>query len=348
MKLRRGSALFVAIPFLAVAVGAQESISKLPEISKQTRMDLIRAFNAELVYVRTAFPMGKKGLRIKNGVVSPQGDELQQLVAMWGPAAKAGDQARITTILIKDKLIHFEINGGPVKKKRWYERITVGGMGGEVPISPNDPNANPRGSFVDLEFDRYVPELNPRQLKDLLHPVFDFNAKSAAEAYLDTVPPKVKDAIKNHRVLVGMNREMVTYAKGRPPKKVREKDAAGENEYEEWIYGNPPQDVDFVRLLGDEVVRVETMKVDGQKTVRTEKEVDLATPPSVAREEAPAEKPAGAPSLRRPGEELPEPGPPKTMPTGGRAPMPPTQPPPPPNNDPGGQPIPQILPTLAS
>jgi len=31
------------------------------------------------------------------------------------------------------------------------------------------------------------------------------------------------------------------------------------------------QDVDFVRFVGDEVVRVETMKVDGQKIVRVRK-----------------------------------------------------------------------------
>ena len=107
--------------------------------------------------------------------------------------------------------------------------------------------------------------------------MFDFNAKSAVEAYLETLPPKVRDAIKAHQVLVGMNREMVIASKGRPPKKIREKD--GEIEYEEWIYGEPPQDVDFVRLVGDEVVRLEIMKVNGEKIVRTEKEVDLDHPP---------------------------------------------------------------------
>ena len=51
---------------------------------------------------------------------------------------------------------------------------------------------NPRGSYVDLVFDRYVPDLTPQQLKDLLRPVFDFNAKSAREAYLETLPPKFR------------------------------------------------------------------------------------------------------------------------------------------------------------
>jgi hypothetical protein len=143
--------------------------------------------------------------------------------------------------------------------------------------------------------------MNPQQLKDQLRPVFDFNAKSAVEAYLETVPPQVKDAIKDHRVLVGMNREMVMYSKGRAPKKVREKQ--GENEYEEWIYGDPPQQVDFVRFVGDEVIRVETMKVNGEKTLRTEKEVDLESTSTMAKGlGAPAEGASKPPSLRRPGE----------------------------------------------
>ena len=60
---------------------------------------------------------------------------------------------------------------------------------------------------------------------------------------------------------------------------------ADEVEYEEWIYGAPPEDVDFVRFVGDEVVRVETMKVDGQKIVRIDKEVDLNTPTVAKKQE---------------------------------------------------------------
>jgi hypothetical protein len=288
-------------------------------------MDLVRAFNAELVYLRTPFPMGKKGLTLKNGVVSPNGGELQQMMAMWGPAAKAGDQARISDIEVKNKSIHFEINGGPLKKQKWYQRIQIAGSGGSTPIAPSDPNANPRGSSVDLVFDSYVPELSPQQLKDLLRPVFDFDAKSPMEAYLETIPAKAKEAIQKHQVLVGMNRDMVIYAKGRAPKKIREKD--GDIEYEEWIYGEPPQDVDFIRMVGDEVVRVETMKVSGEKTLRTEKEVDLEPGPSVAKEQTPPERPVNAPTLRRPGEEIPAQAP-KAAPAGGKAPPPIASPPP--------------------
>src|SRR5882724_6601050 len=313
---------------VAVAIADNQNPSQ-PHISKQTRIDLVRAFNAELVYIRSPFPMGKKGLTLKGGKLSPGAEELQQLIAMWGPAAKPGDQARISDIQIKDDRIHFEINGGPIKKQKWYQRIQVGGAGGSTPIAPSDSNANPRGSYVDLVFDHYVPDLTPQQLKDQLRPVFDFDAKSAVEAYLETVPAPVKDAIKNHHVLVGMNREMVIYAKGRASKKVREKD--GETEYEDWIYGEPPHDVDFVRLVGDEVVRVETMKVNGEKVIRTEKEVNLEAHPSVAK--GPEERPANAPSLRRPGEETPNPAP-------ADARKPSRPPADPPNIDPNGNSIP--------
>ncbi len=327
--------IFILISMASANASDQQAnpASSPPHLSKETRLELIRAFDSELVYIRTFFPMGKKGLTLKDGVVSPSGPELQAMIATWGPSVKPGDQARISAIDIKSDRIHFEINGGPIKKQKWYQRIQVGGTGGSVPVAPSDANANPRGSYVDLVFEHYVPELNAQQLKQLLRPVFDFDAKSAREAYLETVPPKARDAIENHQVLVGMNREMVTYAKGRPPKKIREKD--GETEYEDWIYGEPPQDVDFVRFVGDEVVRVETMKVNGEKIVRTEKEINLKPQPSVAKA-SDTERPPNAPTLRRPGEELPNDSP-RTVPD---KPLPP---PPPPNDPPSGGNPPNFL-----
>src|SRR5208283_4686208 len=95
---------------------------------------------------------------------------------------------------------------------------------------------------------------------------------------------------------------MVIYAKGRPPRKIRDKDDSGQD-YEEWIYGSPPEEVDFVRFQGQVVSRLEVMTVDGQKIVRTEKEVDLPSAETEVAEKKPAEKPANAPTLRRPGEQ---------------------------------------------
>jgi hypothetical protein len=302
-----GRSAWLLLFLLPLSAAADNQKAAQPaHITKQTRLDIVHTFNAELAYVRVPFPMGKTGLKLKDGHITPSGPELQQMIAMWGPAAKPGDQARITDVIIKDNFIHFEINGGPVRRQKWYQKITIAGTGGSVPVAPSDPSANPRGSFVDLYFDKYVPEMTGPQLKQLLSPVFDFNSKTPEQAYLETIPPKAKAAIEKHQVLVGMNHEMVLHAKGRPPKKIREK--TGETEHEDWIYGTPPEDVDFVRFIGDEVVRVETMKVDGAKIVRTEKEIDLSQQkPAVAKEEEPGgPRPSNAPSLRRPGEDLPQ------------------------------------------
>jgi hypothetical protein len=304
-----------------------------PHMEKQTRLEIIRDFEMQLVYSRAAFPMGSKGLRLKDGTTIPNGEELRQALTIFGPAIKPGDPVHISYVRIQNDHIHFEINGGPVRRKKWYQHIQIEGNGGPMTpgSNPNETIDNPHGSFVDLYFDRYVPELTPKQLRGLLYPVLDFNARNKEQAYLDTVPPKVKDAILKHHVLVGMNEEMVIHAKGRPAKKVREKD--GETEYEEWIYGEPPQDVDFVRIVGDEVIRVETMKVDGQKLVRTEKEVVLDQPEKEAKQEQPDVRPPNAPSLRRPGEDSEEV--PKPAEGPGGAPLPPPTMPPPGSSGPG-------------
>ncbi|MGA8214815.1 MAG: hypothetical protein WB799_14560 [Candidatus Sulfotelmatobacter sp.] len=294
-------------------------------MSRQTRLEIIRDFETQLVYARTAFPMGTKGLQLKDGVITPNGEELRQALTLWGPAVKPGDPAHISFVQIKDDHIHFEINGGPIRRKRWYQRVQVtGAYGTPVTGGPDEPQTNPHGSCVDLYFDKHVPEMTVQQLRALLYPVLDFNARNKEQAYLDTVPPKVKEAIQAHHVLVGMNQEMVLHAKGKPPRKVREKD--GETEYEEWIYGEPPADVDFVRLVGDEVVRVETMKVGGEKIVRTEKEVILEPSDKDRDKEAkkePAERPANAPTLRRPGEDSQD----VPKPANGASPLPPIPPP---------------------
>lgn len=300
-------------------------------------MDIVRTFTADLVFAHTTFPMGKEGLRLKDGTISPGADELQQMITMWGAAAKPGDRTIISAVIVRPDHIRFEINGGPVRKKKWYQRIEVDGTAGPVPTgNAPDSDTNMHGSFVDLEFNQYVPDLSPEQIKNLLRPVFDFEAKSALDAYLETVSPKVKAAIQQHHVLVGMNRDMVIYAKGRAPKKDREKD--GDTEYEEWIYGEPPQEVDFVRFVGDEVVRVETMTITGQKVVRSDREVEVAAKPADAKTDQPDARPANAPTLRRPGEAADVHDPTVRDTSNSQVPVP--APPPPIDDGKGGQPAP--------
>jgi len=244
-------------------------------LTMQTRMLLLRGLQAEFVFLRKTFPFSEVGLTLKANTadVTPSANDLQKEIANHGAAARPGDRGQITDVVVKDHTILFELNGGPKKKTKWYQRISIGGSSGEVPVVPGNDNTMAHGSYLFLDFGKFVPELTVAQVKQLLAPVFDFSAVSATQAYADIMPPKVKAALKEHRALVGMNHEMVVNAKGRPDQKIRESEMG--TDYEEWIYGRPPQTVEFVRFVGDEVVQIKDMPIGGEKVVRTEREVDF-------------------------------------------------------------------------
>jgi hypothetical protein len=326
-------------------------ISNKP-LTQASRFTLIRGLEAEFVYIRRTLPISEKGVVVKNGTVTPDGAELRAVVAQTGAAGHPGDRGQITNVVIGDHDLVFEINGGPKKKTKWYQHISVGMGGAEMPVGGANDSTMAHGAKVILAFDKFVPDLTVDQVKQLLTPVFDFSSKSAVQAYEQTLPPKVQEAVKNHQVLVGMDRDMVTTAKGRPDQKVREREDT--TDYEEWIYGQPPAEVSFVRFVGDEVVQVKTMTVDGKKIVKTEKEVDMKADAAMAAKvakdgaaggsasptaasdgqdtakgtQASAGGPTKKPTLRRPGEEVPSPDDIQTTAPDGRVPYP---------TDPNGQ-----------
>ena len=275
------------------------------KMTPQTRIMVIRSLQSERVFARVLFPQGDKGLKIENGVVTPSDMVIAQQVSEFGAAAKPGDRCVITDVKITDKDIVLEINGGPKKKGKWYQHIQVSGGGGAstpLPGTPSPQSLDAHGSVVTLEFEKFVPDVNGDQVRAMLNPVFDFKALTASEAYQKTLPPKIQEAIRDHKILVGMDKEMVMYSKGRPQQRIRDKDDKGED-YEEWIYGVPPEEVDFVRFKGNEVARLEVMSVDGKKIVRTDREVDLPSKEAELADQKPASKSQAAPTLRRPGEE---------------------------------------------
>jgi hypothetical protein len=120
--------------------------------------------------------------------------------------------------------------------------------------------------------------------------------------------------------MVGMSTDMVLFAKGQPEHKSREME--GQMPFEEWIYGRPPQEVDFVRINGNRVIRVEVAKMGETPIIFTKDEVEGlmrtdGTPLEAAKtntrtvaegdvERNPdTQAPAAPPSLRNPGEKLP-------------------------------------------
>ena len=121
------------------------------------------------------------------------------------------------------------------------------------PIAQDSQRVLAFGSYVTLAFPDKMPELTVPQVKQLLSGVLDFERHSPTVLYSPAVPPHIKEAIKNHQVTVGMDRDAVISSKGAPERKVREvRDGI---EQEDWIYGLPPH-VLFVKFDGDQVIEV--------------------------------------------------------------------------------------------
>jgi hypothetical protein len=167
-----------------------------------------------------------------------------------------------------------------------------------------------------LIFPHAVPDVTGLQVEALVKPIVDFSVKSPQQAYTDTLPPALRKTILEHHVLVGMNEQMVVSALGSPKNKVREND--GQTPFEEWIYGDPPQPVQFVRFNGNRVIRVEIAKVGESPVIRTQNEMGdywSTAPADNTRivklgDQNPADTqaqnaPHAPPTLRNPGEKLP-------------------------------------------
>ncbi|MGA8088101.1 MAG: hypothetical protein WCA10_12400 [Terracidiphilus sp.] len=291
------------------------------ELDAKTRSELIRVLQAEQGFAMRPFPMGHKGLKLEaNGKLIPAGEPYLDMVTEFGICAKPGDRVVLTDIKFDHNKIIFELNGGPDLKHRFLRHIELGGGGMMNPVVQDDGNPA-TGARLTLEFKGHVPELTGTEVEALLAPLISFGVKTPIEAFTDTLPAKLKSAILSHDVMVGMTTDMVLFALGQPERKVRE--IEGQMPFEEWIYGSPPKPVEFVRINGNRVIRVEIAKVGEEPVVFTKDEVEgmMRTDgsPLVASDAAAhtvkmgdvqrdpdTQAPAPPPTLTAPGEKLPD------------------------------------------
>ena len=214
----------------------------------------------------------------------------------------------------------FDLNGGPDEKHRFLRHIQIGAGPVMNPVVQGDEQ-EATGARLTLEFKGHVPELTGADVKALLSPLISFDVKTPIQAFTDTLPPKLKDAILNHHVMVGMSTDMVLFAKGQPETKTRE--VEGQMPFEEWIYGKPPKDVEFIRINGNRVIRVEVAKIGEPPLIYSKDEVEglmrtdgtPLTPGDESKthtvqmgdvaEDPDTQAPAAPPSLRNPGEKAP-------------------------------------------
>jgi hypothetical protein len=230
-------------------------------LQDSSKLNLIRYVSGEFAKALKPLPAGKEGLLVYVGT-PPNMEMLDRQVATHGAAVNSGDQVQITHLEFRDHQIVVDVNGGGRGKKRLRDRIhlQVGGIPTMTTSRREEqgpPGLQPgAGSTLFLEFNKSVPDMSPDDLKQLLAPFLDFSKqRSAAVHWFDTLPPEMKKAIEARTPLVGMDRDEVIAAVGKPEHKVRERDANG-NEIEDWIYGQPPSKTVFVRFTGERVTSI--------------------------------------------------------------------------------------------
>jgi hypothetical protein len=221
-------------------------------MDRDARIAIIRGLLRESAVVKVAFPRGRMGLH-----VDPQGkldnDDARKELRENGLAIQSGNPAQITGIQFKSSQIVFELNGGSKSGKKWYQHIEIDGGISATPVTPSDQSVASYGSTVTLDYGKPLPDLTVAQLKKILAGVLDFERHSPTELYSPNASPETKEAIKNHKVIVGMDRDAVLSSMGPPDRRVRE-DKDG-TELENWIYGLPPH-VLYVTFDGDQVTEV--------------------------------------------------------------------------------------------
>ena len=296
-------------------------LSKLPMDAKN-RQEVIRILQSEQGFAMRPFPRGHRGLTLEaNGKLAPAGEPYLEMVTKEGTSAKPGDRLVLTDVKIENSKIIFDLNGGPDHKHRFLRHVEIGTGPMMGPVVQDGNEQDPVGARLTLDFKGHIPELTGVQVKALLAPLISFDVKTPIQAFTDTLPSKLKDAILNHQVMVGMSTEMVLFSLGQPQRKVREMD--GQMPFEEWIYGQPPKDVQFVRINGNRVIRVELAKVGEKPEIFEKDEVEglmrtdgtpLAPPAATTKTVAmgdtqrnpDTQAPAPPPSLRKTGEQLPQ------------------------------------------
>lgn len=240
---------------LSASIGASTGTGLFAagKLTFDDEVELVRGLNAEYAKAKTYLPQSKKPIDFNADGTWDRHAWLEAGEKL-GPAARIGDQVQITKVTLENDRILLEINGGVKSGRHWYDNVQVGMGGGTAPVS-NNPGAAKLGTTIAILFHKPLEPMKADDVKKLLSPIFDFDKHSATQVYADTLPPEIKAAIAAKRAQIGMDRDQVVMALGKPVRKMRE--TVDDVEAEDWIYGTPPGKITFVTFNGNKCVKVQ-------------------------------------------------------------------------------------------
>jgi hypothetical protein len=248
------AASLLLLSIVAPALRAQK-------LSEDDRVEILRGVMSEYATVKTYLPRSKKPLvYFSTGQWDHQA--WAQIGQQFGVAARVGDLVQITHVDIDQDKIVLEINNGMKGAKgSWKNHVQIGIGPTLSPINQQQNSNAPSGTSIVVVFSGPVPEMKAADFKKIMAPVLDFDKESATTNYVDTLPEPIQKAIKAKKVIVGMDRDQVLLAVGRPRQKERDVSNDG-TETEDWIYGDPPGKITFVTFTGSKVTKVKEAYAD--------------------------------------------------------------------------------------
>jgi hypothetical protein len=238
-----------------IAVFLTPLLHATDKLTEQDRIELMRGLVAEYATVKQLLPRSRRALPFES-TGSFDKKVWQAASREYGPAGRVGDLVQITKVFIDPDKLVLQINGGFNGGRKWYDSSQIGGgLGGGTmrPLGKGDSNA-PGGTTIEILFHKPLEPMKAAEVKKMLAAVLDFEKRSATELYAEVLPPEVRTAIHDKKVIEGMDRDQVLLALGRPNHKSREtKDGV---ELEDWVFGQPPGKIVFVTFNGSKVIKV--------------------------------------------------------------------------------------------
>ena len=237
------------VAFLSLSV----SLPVSAQISRDAKFEILRTVIADQAAARVSMPFGTEGIELSDAGEVNQ-PKLDKEIKKNGQSVETGKVVTVTEIAFDDNKIEIELDGGGKNKKGFFDRLEVGVGNQTTPVSRDDPR-KAKGSKVVLQFSKKVPEnLTPDELKQFLAPVLDFTKRNFLKTGLESLPPEFQEAVKVKEARIGMDRETVIMALGRPDRKIREKSDGIDTE--DWIYFQRGLRAQFVTFENDVVVRI--------------------------------------------------------------------------------------------
>jgi hypothetical protein len=205
------------------------------QVSKDAKYEILRTVLADQAAARIALPFGGDGVELSDsGQVSK--DKLDKDIQKNGQSIETGKIVTVTGIAFDDDKIIIELDGGGKNKKSFFDRIQVGvGTGNTTtPVGRDDKTAKAKGSKIVVRFAKKVPaDLKPDQLREILSPILDFNKRNFMKTGIEALPVEFQEAVKAKEARIGMDRNTVIMAMGRPDKRFYE---PGNAAYEQWMF----------------------------------------------------------------------------------------------------------------